>query len=47
MEELFWDHQKVAVATLIEVKFTKSSILFYNYFGALVTDRLTEGGRLT
>ena len=46
MEELFLGRQKGGRGRLIEVKFTKFPILFYNYFGALVTDRLTEGGRL-
>ena len=46
MEELFLGPPKGGRGRLIEVKFTKLPILFYNYFGALVTGRLTEGGRL-
>ena len=44
MKELFLGPPKGGRGRLIEVKFTKFPILFYNYFGALVTGRLTEGG---
>ena len=44
MLKLFLGRPKGSRGLLIEVKFP---ILFNNYFGALVTDRLTEGGRLT